>query len=224
MASEKRQLEQQLQEGKGRLERLRENRRAINLESISLRRDRDHFSSELAFLQKMSTEEEITLECLHRTNVDLEHSYRSMEGQTEQLERERRHLIEQVTEERRLVQGEERHNAEIRNRLERLRREQVAAVQNRRQEFERELKREEMQHGMENPAAAAARRGEVLPHNGHSWANIIASEATGPAGSPSAVAITSTAQRPSGQAVRSKPATAPARPLVATGPARREGV
>jgi hypothetical protein len=220
MAAEKRRLEQQLQEAKYRLDALRDDRRAINLESISLRRDRDHISHELAFLQKMAREEEITLECLHRTNTDLEKSYRSMEGQTEQLERERRHLIEQVTEERRLVQGEERQNAEIRTKLERLRREQVAANQSRRQEFEREQRRDEMQNGMENPSATAARRGEPLPRSGHSWAGIIASESVGPSASPKMVVNTS----PAALSVQGARSSLPARPLVATGPAGREGV
>lgn len=227
MTSEKQRLEQQLAEAKNRLDLLREHRRAVDLESISLRRDRDHVSGELLFLQKMTKEEEITLECLRHTNSDLERSYISIEGQNESLERERRHLVEQVAEERRLVQMGERQNAEIRTRVERLRRELGFEQQSRREEFEREKRREEMQTGMENPLFASRQ----LPSSArvtasgiaaHSWANTIAAEATSANGvGSSMVTITPSVQRP---IVEGRSHATSSRQLLTTGPSSRQGV
>lgn len=221
MSAEKQRLEHQLQEVKNRLDVLRDHRRAVDLESISLRRDREMFSDELSFLQRMAKEEEITLECLRNTNADLERSYIGIEGQNESLEKERRHLVEQVSEERRLVQLEERQNAEIRTRVERLRRELGSEQQSRREEFEREKRREEMQRGIDTSTAldsrhlpSSARVTAAGTYTGHSWAGIIASEAIPASGMGSS------------QVVQSRPQPMPqsARQLLTTGPANRQGV
>jgi epidermal growth factor receptor substrate 15 len=225
LAEERRRLEGQVEEYKRRLAGLTENRRAINLESISLRRDREHFASELAFLEKMSDEEESTLQALRHTNTILERSYHSLEGQTEQLERQRRELVEHVAAERDEIRKEERRNSEIKNRLDRLKREQIAATQSRRQEFEREQQREEMQRGMENPATAASRLTanpiSALPSEHgqqHSWAHAIISAGSGAKATASGSGLFNDPM-----SSQSGPGS-PLRHLVATGSLSREGV
>lgn len=243
LAEERQRLEQQLEDLKYRLAGLRENRRAVNLESISLRRDRDHFSAELSFLQKMAVEEENTLLTLHHTSSVLQKSYHSLEGQTEHLERQRRELVQEVASERESIRLEERNNSEIRNRLDRLRREQVAAVQSRQQEFARKQQRSEMQNGLENSAVVASRLAAnpslSMPSEGrqqnHTWAHTIASKsapATSPAGCAIGGCVPLAAPLPlatikASPQLRSLLASSPGSPLrqlIAAGPTGREGV
>lgn len=166
LAQQRRQLEAQTQDAKRRLAELREDRRAVNLESISLRRDRCHFSEELAFLKRTAEDEERTLEVIRRANQFLDKSYRDLELHTEQLEGQRKELLQEVHKERELVRTEERHSAEMRNRLERMRREHAASVSELREANLRELRIREMQgdSGLQGGAWQAT-------SNGHSWAH-----------------------------------------------------
>merc|ERR1712062_824190 len=94
----------------------------MDLESLSLHRDRRHLAGEQAFLQQMTIDEETTLSVLGRANKFLERSERELEAQVELLERERRDLLREAGREKDLLQAAERQNAELRGRIERLRR------------------------------------------------------------------------------------------------------
>jgi len=164
----------QLQEEKKRLGELRDDRRAVNLESISLHRDRGHFAEELTFLRRVAGEEEQTLEVVRAANQYLEKSFRDLEAHTELLDRQRKDLLQQVAKEKELVRNEERQNAEMRNRLERMRREQFTAATERREVDMREQKIREMQLDGPRPSAPADGRPRDLPRaEGHSWAKSV---------------------------------------------------
>lgn len=173
LKSQQQQLERQLGVSKNSLVEHREDRRAVNLESISLRRDRDHFADELAFLQRMSEEEEKTLESHRNSNQFLEKSCKSLEAHTQQLELERKEVLRQVAKERELARHEERQNAEIKNQLERMQREQASAVMGRRDTQLRDEKLREMQGGgpVQAPFVDGLRPTDPYRPDGHSWAN-----------------------------------------------------
>merc|ERR1712032_1046370 len=75
----------------------------------------------------------------------LEKSYRSLEAHTETLERQRREVMHQVERGQGMVRQEERLNSEMRNKLERMRREHAAAANGRREAYLREQRLREMQ-------------------------------------------------------------------------------
>jgi len=147
LEEQRRELERQLQSSKQRLVDLREDRKAVNLESISLRRDREHFAEELKFLQRTAEDEEQTLETMRRSNTYLEKSYQNLESHTVQLELQRKEILEQVASEKETMRQEERQNAELRNKLERMRREQAASTAGYQEAHHREQQLREMQSG-----------------------------------------------------------------------------
>eukprot|EP00927_Polykrikos_kofoidii_P017222 TRINITY_DN1781_c0_g1_i2.p1 TRINITY_DN1781_c0_g1~~TRINITY_DN1781_c0_g1_i2.p1 ORF type:complete len:972 (+),score=146.35 TRINITY_DN1781_c0_g1_i2:205-2916(+) len=164
LAQQRRQLEGQGQDAKRRLAELRDDRRQVNLESISLRRDRCHFAEELTFLKRTAEDEEKTLEVIRRANQFLDKSYRDLEIHTEQLETQRKELLQEVNKEKDLVRAEERQSAEMRNRLDRMRREYASTVSEKREANLREQRVREMQ--ADSPPAARLGDG-----NCHSWAH-----------------------------------------------------
>eukprot|EP00928_Gymnodinium_smaydae_P045751 TRINITY_DN30459_c0_g2_i1.p1 TRINITY_DN30459_c0_g2~~TRINITY_DN30459_c0_g2_i1.p1 ORF type:complete len:773 (+),score=187.41 TRINITY_DN30459_c0_g2_i1:135-2321(+) len=164
-------LERQAGDARRRLGELREGRRAVNLESISMRRDRAHVAEELSFLQRTLADDERTLGVVREANGVLEHSCMSLATQTEQLERQRRDVSAQVKQEQELVRNEERQNAEIRNALERQRRELLDRAQRRHETQLRERQIREMQGSTAKVAYAG---GPV-----HSWATAVSSRSGG---------------------------------------------
>mmetsp|Transcript_27226 Transcript_27226/g.76572 ORF Transcript_27226/g.76572 Transcript_27226/m.76572 type:complete len:252 (+) Transcript_27226:923-1678(+) len=173
------QLEGKLDEAKRRLGDVRESRRAMNLDSLSLRRDRTHCEEELAFLRRMAEDEAYSLEASRQANSLLEKSYQELEGHTEVLERQRRTLAQQVQQERDLVRQEERGSAALRNNLEQLRRQQATNDASRQEVLDRHQLTRDLQT-LGRPAAAG--RGMVQPPGGHSWAqNIAIKKAASPA-------------------------------------------
>lgn len=195
LSGEKGRLERQLRDAKQHLIELRDDRRAVNLESLSLRRDRGHFAEELAFLKRLAQDEEETLEALRRANGFLERSYRDLEGHTELLEQQRRELLIQVTKEREQVRLDERENGEMRNKLERLRRELLAVTSERREANVREHRIREMQT-IGQPAFASNGRPKEVLHaegQGHSWAtSLLSSTGSGARRSPAAALLPAT--------------------------------
>jgi len=128
MAQRQRQLERQVQEAKQHLHALCEARRAVSIESLSLRRDRCHLAEELTFLQRLAEDEERAVAKLHGVNDFLETCHHDRRAHSGFVDQQRRDLVRQLSEERELVRSAERENAEMRNRLERVHREQLASA------------------------------------------------------------------------------------------------
>lgn len=174
LVEQRRQLERQLQDTKNRLGNLREDRRAANLESISLRRDREHFGEELAFLRRMAEDEDKTLEVVRRANQFLEKSCQDLEDHTTKLEQQRKELLQQVAAEKQLKQSEERQNAEMRNQRDRTRREQAQFVAERREMHMREMRVQEMQNnGRPDPRRGVGLEAPRPDGSNHSWAHSV---------------------------------------------------
>merc|ERR1712072_230569 len=159
-----------LDDAKQRLAEIREDRRATSLEGVSMRRDHGHFQEELAFLQRMMTEERAKLEECYRSNQMLERSYRGLEMQTAELEKQRHALMKEVSEEETSLRRELRHNAEMRTKLQQMWREQHSSHLGRQEAYLKEQRYREMQgDGAIDPKAA-----EALAHpddSRHSWAS-----------------------------------------------------
>merc|ERR1712085_128929 len=126
-AGVERELDGRLAKAKHQLSLAREDRRAINLESLSLRNDRNHFADECSFLQQMAADEAKTFDVVQNANQYLEKSFLELEAQTGVLEQQRRELLLQIVKEKDLVRVEERQIAELRNNLERIRRQHAVA-------------------------------------------------------------------------------------------------
>lgn len=170
LASQHSNLESCLDEARRRLAELRDSRRAMNLESLSLRRDRSHCEEELGFLKRMSEDEAESLEVARLANILLEKSCLDLEGHAEVLETQRRALAQQVYQERDLVRKEERGNAELRNKLGQLRRHQAINDASRREAEIRQQRIREMQGA---GRFAPGGRSALEPASGHSWAQTL---------------------------------------------------
>mmetsp|Transcript_112243 Transcript_112243/g.312358 ORF Transcript_112243/g.312358 Transcript_112243/m.312358 type:complete len:240 (+) Transcript_112243:60-779(+) len=141
---QQRELEGRLQAARQCLDGACDDRRAASLEAVSLRHDREHCREELAFLQRTSGEEARLLEAIWRANELLERSNDELAAETGALERQRRELLQQVAEERELKRIQERETAELRSRLERMRREQAAAFERHKEARAREQRIQDM--------------------------------------------------------------------------------
>jgi len=174
-------LRSQLDAAQRRLAEVRELRRSVDVDSLSLRRDREHCREELDFMQGVSDDETQVLSKGLWANDQLKQSYLDLEEHTDVLERQRRGLTTQVQQEAELVRQEERRNAELRNRLEQARRQHLHSLNKRREEQMRFLQHRTMQEashggggggprGGLHPAAFAG--GAAGPHTtGHLWAH-----------------------------------------------------
>eukprot|EP00929_Paragymnodinium_shiwhaense_P090670 TRINITY_DN50824_c0_g1_i1.p1 TRINITY_DN50824_c0_g1~~TRINITY_DN50824_c0_g1_i1.p1 ORF type:complete len:845 (+),score=163.50 TRINITY_DN50824_c0_g1_i1:64-2598(+) len=171
---ERSKLEQQMADSRRKLADMREDRRALNLESISLGRDRAHFSEELSFLRRLAGDEAKSLEIILAANQLLERSCQDLEVHTAQLEVQRKELAQAVIAEKELLRQNERQNAELRNRLERARREHAAFLAERREASKREMTLRTMQSHYDN--LPRQYQLQMPPQGVHSWAHSVTAE------------------------------------------------
>lgn len=137
----------QVQHAKQQLWDLQAEMRSVSVESVSLRCDLEHVSGELAFMRKAYEDEARSVDALEQANVYLEKSFKGLEVHYSQLERQRRDAQQQVAAEKELTRQEERRNAELKNRLERLRRERASAVLEEHEALLRQRQLREMEGG-----------------------------------------------------------------------------
>merc|ERR1712151_928323 len=107
---------------------------------------------------------------VQEANQYLQRTFNELEAQTGILEQQRRELVQQVVNEKDLVRIEERQSAELRNTLERVRRQHNAAVAERRESNLREQRIIEMQSDGDVRLPTDRRPRETVQKQGHSWA------------------------------------------------------
>jgi len=122
-------MEAQLDEAKQCLGEARDHWRAANLEALSLRRDREHFTEELEFLGRTATEELESIDNICKVNAYLDTYNSELAAETEGLECQRRGLQQQVASEKELHKIQDRETAELRSSLERARRQHAAVLE-----------------------------------------------------------------------------------------------
>merc|ERR1711988_1995986 len=114
-------------------------------------------------------EERVKLEECYRCNQMLERSYRGLEMQTAELEKQRHGLMKEVSDEEMALRTELRHNAEMRTKLQQMWREQHSSHLGRQEAYLKEQRYRKMQgDGAVDPRAA-----EALAHpddKRHTWA------------------------------------------------------
>jgi len=113
MDMQRSQLEQQLQAMRKQLANMKDEHHAANLEHIGLRRDREHYAQEVAFLQKALDEDLQNISALRQANEYLETSLEAVDLHTSQLEQVRKEAQEQVRNEKESMRREEREIAEM---------------------------------------------------------------------------------------------------------------
>lgn len=198
LADRRQQLERQLQDVKQHFRETCDDRRAANLETLSLRHDRDHVQEELFFLQRTADEEEQTLEGVCKSNEFLERSNYDLSADMELLERQWRGLSQQVASERELNRVQERETAELRSGLERMRREQGAALARLREARARVQRLRDLKAEPPRPAAPA---GAPAPRAANTWAAALTRPPGGAdADAPAAPAPPGAARRGPGRA------------------------
>merc|ERR1719161_1830578 len=127
----------------------------------------------------MTWYEEEELNVLRQSNQYMEISYHQLEAHTAVLERARKDVLEQVREEKEKMRKEERQNAEMKNQLERMRREASTLSVRIREAGDRERQLREMQRPPPgSPEGVASLRGDLEDIRGEgTTAAGIASEA-----------------------------------------------
>merc|ERR1719401_2697216 len=105
-----------------RLAQVRDEHRSINVDDVSLNTDRAHAAEELAFLQKKVDDDVNTIAFFTRANERLERHNKELATQTTILEQERKNLTREAQRDREAAKREERQLAELRNRVDQLRR------------------------------------------------------------------------------------------------------
>lgn len=120
LLSQKQILERELAEDKQKLQQLQDARSNANLESLSLRRDRNHLSHELAFLRQVAENDEEMLLMLRQSNQYLEASHRNLESNSEMLKEIRKEVQVEIAKEREQLQLDQRQYAELKATLEQL--------------------------------------------------------------------------------------------------------
>ena len=114
-------LERELAEDKQKLQQLQDARSNANLESLALRRDRNHLSHEMVFLRKVAENDEEMLLMLRQSNQYLESSYRGLESNADVLKEIRKEVHAEITAERGQLELDQRQYDELRQTLEQLR-------------------------------------------------------------------------------------------------------
>lgn len=143
-------LEAQLEEAKQRLGDARAHWRAANLEALSLRRDREHFTEELDFLGRTASEERQSIDNMCKVNEYLDTYNSELAAETVDLEFKRRGLQQQVASEKELRKIEDRETAELRSRLEIARRQHGVVIEKLRETNLRDQRISELKNNTES--------------------------------------------------------------------------
>lgn len=162
---EQKSLTQQLAEQQQRLMELRDEGRALNLENLSMRRDRKHLSEEVEFLQTTVGSERRALESLDHMNHIFDSYNKEMEATAELLTRQRKELP--VAKEQQQLRQEERQTNELRNLLERRKREHASLVA---QQHELHQKHQLIRAMQSDDIVAVSALKTTAPPEKHSWA------------------------------------------------------
>ncbi|CAK9106288.1 Epidermal growth factor receptor substrate 15 (Protein Eps15) (Protein AF-1p) [Durusdinium trenchii] len=165
LLGEQKALTQRLTEQQHRLLELRDEGRALNLENLSMRSDRRHLSEEVSFLQQAVNQQRRSLENLEHMNRVFESFNKEMDAKAELLTRQRKELP--VAKEQQLQRQEERQNNELRNLLERRKREQASFLASH-HELQQKHQLVRAMQSDDITALSALRR--TPPPEGHSWA------------------------------------------------------
>lgn len=132
---------------------------------LSMRRDRKHLSEEVEFLQSTVGSERRALESLDHMNHIFDSYNREMEATAELLTRQRKELP--VAKEQQQLRQEERHNNELRNLLERRKREHASLVA---QQLEVHQKHQLIRAMQSDDIVAVSALKTMAPPEGHTWA------------------------------------------------------
>lgn len=115
------QLEGQIDASRRNLGELKREHEILHMESITLRRDRNHYGTQAAFLEKVYEEGVNDVQSLQRSVEYLEQSNQSLAAHTQSLEEARREILEQVRYEKELLRKEELEAQSAKQSLETLR-------------------------------------------------------------------------------------------------------
>jgi len=152
---------------KKQLSNLKDEFRKASMEAISIRRDRDHYAEEAAFLSRAVEAVERDLALFTESEMQIDKSYHQCDVQIQQLERQRKEVADELKGEKDKMRADERTNAELKAKIDRLQRETQTAFS---PEISPREKPREILKQLE-----AARKGnpetekDVL-HTNHSWA------------------------------------------------------
>eukprot|EP00435_Cladocopium_sp_Y103_P074204 s78_g47.t1 len=166
---EQKSLTQQLAEQQHRLMELRDESRALNLENLSMRRDRKHLSEEAINICPnrllLGVPRRRALESLDHMNHIFDSYNKEMEATAELLTRQRKELP--VAKEQQQLRQEERQNNELRNLLERRKREHASLVA---QQHELHQKHQLIRAMQSDDIVAVSALKTMAPPEGHTWA------------------------------------------------------
>jgi len=154
-------LERDLQDTKKQLHRLRE------------RRDHARTNGEVNFLNKMLDEEGRSFEEVLRVSCIIEKSWKDVQAGTEAIEGQRKLIQRQVAAEEELLRQAKRQNAEMTTRVERFRRQQLAAATESHEEHERAKRVREIKAGTATDVAPKTGR-QVSWHGDHATPQLTA--------------------------------------------------
>lgn len=156
-----RKLRSDVDDAKAQLQAAREAHRGTDLQDLTASADRGHVQDELEFLNRKAEDDEKTLNFMSNSNQQLERHNEDLRQQVLRLERERKIIGAEVTTEREQAKQEARQVAELRNRVEQLRRQRVA---NHQQNLHEERQKHELNKIKQGAVAPA------VNVQGHSWA------------------------------------------------------
>lgn len=160
----------QLTFSKKRLENLKEERHKLSLESISIRRDRDHYSEEAAFLARAVEAAQKDLTLFGESEMQVDKAFHQCDAQIQELERKRREVQDELKQEKDRMRQDERTNAEIKAKIDRLQRE----VQS---QFVPEVSPREKPRGTMRPEVKKSELPLEPSSTEHTWAAFLRSEA-----------------------------------------------
>jgi len=119
-----RDLDSKIEDARTDLAKHKDDRRQVNLAHISLQQDREHYQEELQYTEKVVAEAQRDVTQLQQTLQVLDKQYRQAQSRTEHLERNRKTVAGQVTDEKEALRREERELAEMKNSLQQMQRSQ----------------------------------------------------------------------------------------------------
>eukprot|EP00916_Digyalum_oweni_P003930 GHVL01007005.1.p1 GENE.GHVL01007005.1~~GHVL01007005.1.p1 ORF type:complete len:614 (+),score=148.41 GHVL01007005.1:796-2637(+) len=121
----KRDFERQVYNMRLELDKMKEERRKVDIERISTSRDMNHYQEEIIFMRQQIEDINADISLMHESNKMLETNYKGAEIRVGHLERSRREILTSVKAEKDLLAKEEREIAQMKNQLDRLRREKT---------------------------------------------------------------------------------------------------
>lgn len=162
-------LLRQMALSKKRLDNAKEDRHRLSLQTIGMRRDRDHYAEEASFLERALEAATRDISLFEESEAQVDKAFHSCDTQIQELERKRKDVETELKAEKDRMRQDERMNSELKAQIDRLQKETESA-------YEMETSPREKQRGTMKAPTKKPELEPLGPSGEHTWSAFVRGE------------------------------------------------